>query len=98
MANDTSVFNPNDKIGFNELAPSLQTKLNNTVTSTQYQTLQDEIESLISQVGDIRTSITSIPSSISNPKINKELVVDTSNNTIKTYTASGFVSMHAVYA
>jgi hypothetical protein len=98
MANDTSVFNPNDKIGFNELSPSLQTKLNNTVTSTQYKTLQDEIESLISQVGDIRTSITSIPSSISNPKINKELVVDTSNNTIKTYTASGFVSMHAVYA
>lgn len=98
MANDTSTFNTNDKITFNELAPSLQTKLNNTVTKDDYNTLAEDIQSLISQVGNIRTTITATPSSITSPQINKELVINTSNNTVQTYTVSGFVGMHAVYA
>jgi hypothetical protein len=98
MANDTSTFNTNDKITFNELAPSLQNKLNNTVTKSDYDTLYSDIQALIAQVGDIRTTITSNPSAISNPKVNKELVINTSNNTVQTYTASGFVGMHSVYS
>lgn len=95
---DTSTFNTEDKVGYNELAPSLQAKLDNAVTNTDYDTLEAEIKSLISQIGSIRTSITSTPSSISNLQINKELIIDTHNNTVKTYTSSGLVSMHAVYA
>jgi hypothetical protein len=92
-------FNLEDKITFDELAPSLQKLLNGLAPSTDYASLQKLANKLDGQLNGIRLTITANQSSVSSPLANKEISVNTTNDIIYTFSSSGkWVPTGAVYS
>ena len=93
-------FNTENKISWEELAPSLQDKINGKASLAQFNALKSKFDALELLYGDIRLSIVTSLTKISAPKNNKELAIVTSDSvlTIYTYTSNSWKKIHAVYA
>ena len=93
-------FDKENKIGWDELSPSLQEIINNKASLSEYNDIKNQFDEIVSKAGGIRISIVSSLNSISNPVNNKELAIVTSDSvvTVYTYTNSSWVKIHAVYA
>ena len=90
-------FNLEDKITFEELAPSLQNKIRDSVDISTFTTANNTIIKLVSQLGKNRVSITDNLGNIANPVNNRELAFNVSNDQLYSY-AGGWKPSHGVYA
>lgn len=90
-------FNLEDKITFEELAPSLQDKIRDSVDTSTFSTANNTITKLFNQLGENRVSITDNLGNIANPVNNRELAFNVSNDQLYSY-AGGWKPSHGVYA
>lgn len=102
-------FNSEDRISYDELAPSLQAMINKTVSVDSYNALNDKLNSFnayvnqfVDSLDGVRISIVDNLSKITNPVNNKELAIiyNTSSNytSMYIYSAGTWKAIHAVYA
>lgn len=93
-------FNMENKISWEELAPSLQEIINKKASLDDFNRLKDKFDSIELNSGGIRISIVTALSKINNPVNNKELAIVTADSvvTIYTYISDSWKKIHAVYA
>lgn len=95
-------FNLEDKVSYEELAPSLQAMIKNSVSITEINNVINDITNITNNLNGIRVSIVNSTSGVANPKNDKELaiVVNSSNKYIYAaiYTGGSWKKIHAVYA
>lgn len=95
-------FNPEDKVSYEELAPSLQAMIDNAVDDSELSEVRNDLDTIINNLHGIRVSIVQDTSYISNPQNDKELaiVVNSNNNYIymAIYNSNSWKKIHAVYA
>lgn len=93
-------FNKENKVSYEELAPSLQEMLNNKATLEDFNDLLNKFNQLYVLSNGVRISIVTALSKITTPTNDKEIAIVTSDtvNTIYTYHANKWVKVHAVYA
>jgi hypothetical protein len=89
-------FNKEDKVTLEELSPTLQTLLSNTITIADFNTVKAEADKIIQQIGDNRISIVGNVGSISDPQNDKELAIETSTGLSYRY-KNGWIPNGAVY-
>ena len=90
------VFNPEDKVTLEELSPTLQALLANTITIADFNIVKADVDKIIQQVGDNRISIVGVVGSISDPQNDKELAIETSTGLSYRY-KDGWIPNGAVY-
>ena len=90
-------FNLEDKITFEELAPSLQAKISDSVDTSTFSTANNTVTKLFSQLGENRVSITDNLGNIANPVNNREIAFNVTNDQLYSY-AGGWKPSHGVYA
>lgn len=92
-------FNKEDKISYDDLAPSLQKMIRDAVTVEELTDIQDSINQTINQLNGIRISIVNDPNTIQSPQNNKEiaLVLGSDYTYVCTYN-NGWKRACAVYA
>ena len=71
-------FNPEDKVTLEELSPTLQALLKNTITIADFNIVKADVDKIIQQVGENRISIVGLVGSISDPQNDKEFAIETS--------------------
>ena len=93
-------FNKENKISWEELAPSLQNKINGKASLEEFNNLKNKFDALQLLSGGVRISIVSSLNNISSPVNNKEIAIVTADSvtTIYTYISSSWKKIHAVYA
>ena len=89
-------FNPEDKVTLEELSPTLQALLKNTITIADFNIVKADVDKIIQQVGDNRISIVGVVGSISDPQNDKELAIETSTGLSYRY-KDGWIPNGAVY-
>ena len=89
-------FNPEDKVTLEELSPTLQTLLSNTITIADFNIVKADVDKIIQQVGNNRISIVGVVGSISDPQNDKELAIETSTGLSYRY-KDGWIPNGAVY-
>ena len=89
-------FNPEDKVTLEELSPTLQTLLKNTITIADFNRVKTDVDRIIQQVGDNRISIVGVVGSISDPQNDKEFAIETSTGLSYRY-KDGWSPNGAVY-
>ena len=80
-----STFNPEDKITYDELAPSLQQLIDAMSPSQSLSAQMQIVDGIASQIGGNRTSITANLANIANPQQNKEIAVNMGDDMVYTY-------------
>lgn len=94
-----STFNPEDKITFDELAPSLQELINAMSPAQSLSAQMQIVDGIVSQIGGNRISITANLGNIANPQQNKEIAINMTDDMIYTYKgAAGWSPTPGVYA
>lgn len=93
-------FNKENKISWEELAPSLQDKINGKASLEEFNDLKNRFNALQLLSGGVRISIVSSLNNISSPVNNKEIAIVTADSvvTIYTYISNSWKKIHAVYA
>lgn len=95
-------FNPEDKVSYEELAPSLQAMIDNAVDDSELLAVRNDLDNIINNLHGIRVSIVKDTSEVLSPKNDKELaiVVNSNNNYIymAIYNSNTWKKIHAVYA
>ena len=89
-------FNPEDKVTLEELSPTLQTLLKNTITIADFNRVKADVDRIIQQVGDNRISIVGVVGSISDPQNDKEFAIETSTE-LSYGNKDGWIPNGAVY-
>ena len=89
-------FNPEDKVTLEELSPTLQTLLKNTITIADFNIVKADVDKIIQQVGENRISIVGVVGSISDPQNDKECAIETSTGLSYRY-KDGWIPNGAVY-
>lgn len=89
-------FNPEDKVTLEELSPTLQALLKNTITIADFNIVKADVDKIIQQVGENRISIVGLVGTISNPQNDKELAIETSTGLSYRY-KDGWIPNGAVY-
>ena len=89
-------FNPEDKVTLEELSPTLQALLKNTITIADFNIVKADVDKIIKQVGENRISIVGLVGSISNPQNDKEFAIETSTGLSYRY-KDGWIPNGAVY-
>lgn len=89
-------FNPEDKVTLEELSPTLQALLKNTITIADFNIIKADVDKIIQQVGENRISIVGVVGSISDPQNDKELAIETSTGLSYRY-KDGWIPNGAVY-
>lgn len=89
-------FNKEDKVTLEELSPTLQALLANTITIADFNIVKADVDKIIQQVGDNRISIVGVVGSISDPQNDKELAIETSTGLSYRY-KDGWIPNGAVY-
>ena len=89
-------FNPEDKVTLEELSPTLQALLKNTITIADFNIVKADVDKIIHQVGENRISIVGLVGTISNPQNDKEFAIETSTGLSYRY-KDGWIPNGAVY-
>ena len=89
-------FNPEDKVTLEELSPTLQALLKNTITIADFNIVKADVDKIIQQVGENRISIVVLVGSISDPQNDKEFAIETSTGLSYRY-KDGWIPNGAVY-
>lgn len=89
-------FNPEDKVTLEELSPTLQALLKNTITIADFNIVKADVDKIIQQVGENRISIVGVVGSINDPQNDKELAIETSTGLSYRY-KDGWIPNGAVY-
>lgn len=92
-------FNKENKVSYDDLAPSLQEMIRNSITEEELSDILNTINQTIQQLNGIRISIVTDTSQIPEPQNNKEvaLVVGSQYTFVCTYN-NGWKRACAVYA
>ena len=89
-------FNPEDKVTLEELSPTLQALLKNTITIADFNIVKADVDKIIQQVGENRISIVGLVGSISDPQTDKAFAIETSTGLSYRY-KDGWIPNGAVY-
>lgn len=92
-------FNKENKVSYDDLAPSLQEMIRNSITEEELTDIMNTINQTIQQLNGIRISIVTDTSQIPEPQNNKEvaLVIGSKYTFVCTYN-NGWKRACAVYA
>lgn len=93
-------FNKENKITYNELAPSLQAMIDNKADKDEFTLVKNKFDTLVALSGGVRITITTSLTSIKSPTNDKEIAIVTTDSvvTMYTYHNNAWVKIHAVYA
>ena len=93
-------FNKENKITYNELAPSLQAMIDNKANKDEFNNVKKRFDNLVALSGGVRITISTTLEGILSPTNDKEIAVIASKNvvTMYTYHNNAWVKIHAVYA
>ena len=89
-------FNLEDKVTLEELSPTPQALLKNTITMADFNIVKADVDKIIQQVGENRISIVGLVGSISDPQNDKEFAIETSTGLSYRY-KDGWIPNGAVY-
>ncbi len=90
-------FQNENKITYNELAPSLQDLINSKTDSTDFSETAALVSLIYRNLGKIRVSINSNPGAIGIPINDNEILLNTSDHTVQGY-SSGWYKCGGVYS
>ena len=90
-------FNPENKITFEELAPSLQKMVKDCVSVSDFQALRNRVIAISNQIGPNRISIKHNLSAVPNPQNSRELALNESTGLMYGY-QNAWVPTGGVYS
>lgn len=91
-------MNLEDKVSFDELAPSLQALINSKAGKTEFDNAAGKVSTVFRNLGTIRVSIVGREDNIPNPQQDKELMINTSDFTVEGYGAGKWYKCGGVYS
>lgn len=91
-------FNPENKLTFEELAPSLQQLINSKAKKTDYDTTAALVTKVYNNLGTVRVSIGSGTAVVSSPQNGKEILLNTSDHSIQGYISGAWFTCGGVYS
>lgn len=91
-------FNLENKLTFEELAPSLQKMIGNSVKKSDYDATAALVIKVYNNLGTVRVTIGSGTGAVSSPKNDKELLLDTSDHSVRGYTNNNWFTCGGVYS
>ena len=83
-------FKDNDKISYDDLAPSLQAMLKRSVSKDDLETFKNKVAEIEAKLNGIRLSVVNDVASIPNPQNNKEFFYHTAQRMLYVYTNDGW--------
>lgn len=91
-------FNPENKVTFNELAPSLQALINSKEGSSNFEMTRYLAEKMNNQLNDVRITITSNTANVPNPVVNKEMLMNTTDHVMYGFNGNRWYACGGCYS
>lgn len=91
-------FNPENKLTFEELAPSLQQLINSKAKKSDFDVTAALVTKVYNNLGTVRVTIGSGTGVVSGPQNGKELLLNTSNHSVQGYNNSAWFTCGGVYS
>ena len=91
-------FNPENKLTFEELAPSLQQIITSKVNKSDYDPVAALVIKVYNNLGTVRVTIGSGIGAVSGPQNNKELLLNTSDHSVQGYANDTWFTCGGVYS
>lgn len=90
-------YNSENKVTFQELAPSLQEMINSKTSQTSFDTTAALVSTVYKNLGEVRITIAAATSAAGSPQNDKELLINTSDGTVQYYN-NGWKNSGGVYS
>ena len=90
-------YSPENKVTYEELAPSLRQMIDSKTTQTSYNSLAALVSTVYNNLGTIRITIAGSTSAAGSPQNDKELFICTSDGTVQYY-KNGWKKSGGVYS
>lgn len=91
-------FNAENKITYNELAPSLQALIDSKVSDDEYNRIKRMADELTAHIDSIRVSITKSTDNVPTPIADKEILLNTTDKAMYGYNNTGWYKCGGVYS
>lgn len=91
-------FNLENKLTFEELAPSLQQIINSKAKRSDYDVTAGLVLKVYNNLGTVRVTIGSGTGAVSGPQNGKELLLNTSDHSVQGYTNDSWFTCGGVYS
>ena len=91
-------FNPENKLTFEELAPSLQQIINSKAKKSDFDTTAALVTKVYNNLGTVRVTIGSSTGVVSGPQNGKELLLNTSDHSVQGYNGGAWFTCGGVYS
>ena len=87
-----------DKVSFDELAPSLQNLIKSKAGKTEFDNAAGKVSTVYRNLGTVRVSIVGSENSVPNPQQDKELMINTSDHTVQGFSDGKWYKCGGVYS
>ena len=91
-------FNLENKLTFEELAPSLQQLINSKTKRSDYDVTAALVLNVYNNLGTVRVTIGGGTGAVSGPQNGKELLLNTSDHSVQGYTGGSWFTCGGVYS
>ena len=91
-------FNPENKLTFEELAPSLQQIINSKAKKSDFDATAALVTKVYNNLGTVRVTIGSGTGAVSGPQNGKELLLNTADHSVQGYNNSSWFTCGGVYS
>lgn len=91
-------FNPENKLTFEELAPSLQQLINSKAKKADYDVTAALVTKIYNNLGTVRVTIGSGTGVVSGPQNGEELLLNTSDHSVQGYNNDAWFTCGGVYS
>ena len=91
-------FNPENKLTFEELAPSLQEMISGKVSKSDYDEVAALVTKIYNDLGTVRVTIGSGFDAVPAPRNGKEILLNTSDHSVQGYTNDAWFTCGGVYS
>ena len=91
-------FNLENKLTFEELAPSLQQMINSKTNRSDYDVTAALVLRIYNNLGTVRVTIGGGTGAVSGPQNGKELLINTADHSIQGYANEGWCTCGGVYS
>lgn len=83
-------FNPENKVTYDELAPTLQELIDSKASNNDYQKTASLVAQIYANLGTIRVSIISNTGAIANPVNDREMLLNTADHVLYGYSGGWY--------
>lgn len=91
-------MNLEDKVSFDELAPSLQNLIKSKAGKMEFDNAAGKVSTVYRNLGTVRVSIVGSENSVPNPQQDKELMINISDHTVQGFSDGKWYKCGGVYS